>query len=225
MKISHVGRKRLGIISLSVLGIALLAFAATPAAHADAIYNFTFDGCSGGCGPTPFGTIDLHAVNPDTVQITVSLLNGNKFVTTGKHIGFAFNVQGGPVTLGTLPTGWANAAPHLTQAAFGTFSDGIDCTKGNSNAKSGCNGDDPWVGTLQFDVSRGSGLDLSDFVADSKGFFFSADMMSGTTGNTGPVGAKGPATFTPVPEPGTLATMGTGVLSLAFGLRKRLCNR
>ena len=41
MKTSYVGRKRLGVISLSVLGVALLAFAATPAARADAIYDLT----------------------------------------------------------------------------------------------------------------------------------------------------------------------------------------
>jgi hypothetical protein len=224
MKLSHLGRKRLGTISLSVLGVALLALVTTPAARADAIYNFTVDGCSAVCGPqTPFGTIDLHAVNSTTVQITVSMLNGNEFLTTGSHVGFAFNVKGSAVTLGTLPTGWKSAGTNLSQPSFGTFSNGIDCTQGNWTSKQGCAGSDPWVGTLQFDVSRASGLTLSDFVGDNKGYFFSADIISGMTGKTGPIGAKG--NVTPVPEPGTLAMMGSGVLSLAFGWRKRLCNR
>jgi len=34
-----------------------------------------------------------------------------------------------------------------------------------------------------------------------------------------------PAPVSPTPEPGTLAMMGTGLLSVAFGLRKRLLNR
>ena len=223
MKDLHLGRQRLGTISLLVLGVALLALA-TPAAHADAIYNFTVDGCSGkSCGSqTSFGTIDLHAINSDTVQITVSLLHGNEFVTTGGHIGFAFTVQGGPVTLGILPTGWSNAGTNLSQSSFGTFTDGIDCTHGNSTGKKNCNGSDPWAGKLQFDVSRLTGLKLSDFVANKDGIFFSADIMSGTTGQTGPIGAMGNVTSTPTPEPGTLISMGTGLLSVAFGLRKRL---
>jgi hypothetical protein len=143
--------------------------------------------------------------------------------TTGSHTGFAFNVKGGPVTLGTLPTGWTNVGTNLSQPSFGTFSNGIDCMKGNSNSKNGCAGSDPWVGALQFDVSRAAGLTLSDFVGNSKGYFFSADIMSGETRATGPIGAQG--NLAPVPEPGTLATMGTGLLSLAFGFRKRLCNR
>ena len=232
MKTSQVGRKRLGAISLLVLGVALLAFAATPAARADAIYNLTVDGCSGHCGPqTSFGTIDLHAINSDTVQITVKLLNNNKLVTTGSHIGFAFNVKGGGVTLGTLPSAgnlvWTDAGSPVTQAFFGQFTNGVECGAESKKSKPGnCVGKTLWAGTpqfdLQFDVSRTTGLKLSDFVANKGGYFFSADILSDTTGETGPIGAKGNVTSTPTPEPGTLISMGTGLLSVAFGLRKRL---
>ena len=233
MKTSHGGRKRLGAITLSVLGVALLALAA-PTARADAIYNFTVDGCSGkNCGPqTSFGTIDLHAINSDTVQITVKLLNNNKLVTTGSHIGFAFNVKGGAaVTLGTLPSAgnlmWTDAGSPVTQAFFGQFTNGVECSAESKKSKPGnCVGKTLWAGTpqfdLQFDVSRTTGLKLSDFVANKGGYFFSADILSGTTGKTGPIGANGNVTSTPTPEPGTLISMGTGLLSVAFGLRKRL---
>jgi len=211
---------RIGKLLLSALGVSLLAFVMAPAAHADLIYNFTADGCSGGCGPqTSFGTITLHSVNSTTVQISVSLLNNNVFVTTGSHTGFAFNIQGGAVTLGTLPTGWSDAGSPVTQPGFGTFSNGIDCDMGNSNNKNGCAGNNPWVGTLQFNVSRASGLALTDFVGNST-YFFSSDILSGTTGNTGAVAALG--TTTPTPEPGSLFLLGSGLVGIASIVRRRL---
>ena len=98
------------------------------------------------------------------------------------------NVQGGAITLGTLPVGWVDAGSPVTQPGFGTFSNGIDCNTGNSNNKKGCAGSKPWVGTLQFDVSRASGLTLADFVGNNT-YFFATDILSGTTGNTGLVAA------------------------------------
>jgi len=162
MRVSAARFSGRGYLLLSALAVLVLALSMAPAAYADAIYNLTADGCTPGCGPqSSFGTVTLHPVNSTTVQISVSLLNNNVFVTTGTHDGFTFNIQGGAVTVGTLPTGWLDVGGPVTEPAFGTFSNGIDCTMGNSNAKRGCAGNNPWVGTLQFNVSRASGLTLS----------------------------------------------------------------
>ena len=199
--------------------IAAVAFgsAFAPAAHADVVYQFTYDGCSGGCGPqNSFGTVTLSQVDSNTVDISVTLLNTNAFVTTGSHAGFAFNFLGGDVTVGTLPTGWSDAGANVGEPSFGNFAHGIDCDKGNSNSKSGCAGSNPWDGILDFKVSRTGGLSVSDFRNNSGGYAFAVDILSGTTSKTGVVAAG----LSDVPEPGTLAMMGTGVLGLAGVLRR-----
>jgi hypothetical protein len=205
---------------LYVAAIAVAGLMTVPAAHADAIYNLTYDGCSGGCGPqNPFGTVNLHQVDSNTVELTVSLLNNNKFVTTGSHTGFAFNFQGGAVSYGTLPTGWSIKGAN-NEPGFGSFTGGIDCNKGNSNSANSCAGNNPWVGDLTFDVSRASGLSIDDFVINGSGKVFATDIISGTTGETGLVAADG--NQSPVPEPATLAMLGTGVLGFAGVLRRKL---
>lgn len=210
------------MFSIAMAGVALLALG-VPAAHADLIYNFTLDGCTGGCGPqTSFGTIDLNQKSLIDVQITVSLLNGNSFLTTGAHHGFTFNVLGGAVTVGPLPKGWVDAGGPVVQPGFGAFTNGIDCAMGNTNNKNGCAGSNPWVGLLQFDVFRASGLLITDFVGNGQStpIFFSSDILSGTTGLTGAVAAQGNASTTP--EPGTLVLLGSGILGLAGIVRRKI---
>src|SRR5262249_50083211 len=113
---------RVLVLMLAVAGVGLLA----PAAHADVIYQFAYDGCSGGCGmQSSFGTLELQQVDPTTVKISVSLLNNNEFVTTGSHAGIAFNFVGGDVIVSDLPDGWSNAGANVTEPGFGNFAHGI----------------------------------------------------------------------------------------------------
>jgi hypothetical protein len=90
---------------------------------------------------------------------------------------------------------------------------------GDTNSKKGCAGSNPWSGTLQFDVTRGTGLLLSDFVGNPT-YFFATDILSGTTGKTGLVASTGSSPT--VPEPGTLLLLGSGVLGFAGLVRRKL---
>jgi hypothetical protein len=66
------------------------------------------------------------------------------------------------------------------------------------------------------DVSRISGLTPSDFIANSDGFFFAADILSGTTGNTGAIAAIA----SPVPEPGFYGALALGLIGALIALKR-----
>src|SRR4029078_528097 len=90
MRFHHVLRQSL-VAGALLVGLSLFA---PPGAIAA---TFTSDHCTGGCGPqaTGFATITGTQAGTDTVDITITLLNGNKFVDTGLHA-FTFNLIGDP---------------------------------------------------------------------------------------------------------------------------------
>ncbi len=212
--------KTLGIVPKALLLLFTVAFSGTLLAAVtlpNVTYSFTNDGCTGGCGPQDsFGTVVLRQIDPNTVDVSVSLLNGNQFVSTGSHTGLAFNFVGPDVNVGNLPDGWSDTGAKITEPAFGMFAHGITCISGNSNDKRGCSGSNPWAGDLEFEVSRASGLAVTDFQANGGGYTFATNILSGINGKSGLVAAG-----TEVPEPGTLAMMGSGVIGLAGLLRNK----
>jgi hypothetical protein len=179
-----------------------------PAAHADTIFTLTQDSCSGGCGINPFGTVTLQQVDANTVDVTVNLFNGNKFVTNGNHEALSFNVSGAAVTISGLSSNFSIDTGAIDNPGFGSFGYGL-VTSGTIPPP------------LTFVVSRTTGLSLSDFVGNAQNIFFASDIQSGTNGNTGAVGALAGATAqTAVPEPTTFALLGIGLITAGV-VRKR----
>ena len=216
--------------ALTVVGlvIALIVSVGVRSANATTIqYTFTVDHCGGGCGTSPYGTVTLTDVAAGQVSVQVDLFNGNEFVKTGFDGSFAFNLIGNPtISFVSGPTaGWtlkSTSAGTLNNFdGFKTFEYALVCCFGGSGSGSA------QAGPLTFTIS-GSGLSTASFAELSSGSggtgaYFVADILGGTTGNTGLVGATGPGNV--VPEPGSLVLLGLGLSGLALTLRKRFSTR
>lgn len=214
---------------LVVLGMALVIAVLVPAAHADSVTNLNFS-ASNGSGP--FGTVTLHTVDANTVQVTVTLAAGNVFAVTGAGagaLGFsldeAFTLASSP----TLTPGFTfnpaagspqpGSLPYTFASGIGTYSSVIDCTVcGNGTSA-------PNESSFTFSVTNAGGLTFSDFVNGSGGFLFAADIgvpvPGAAAGNFNTFSVGGGPTV-PTPEPGTFVLLGLGVVGLLALSRKRV---
>ena len=179
-------------------------------------FDFTSDHCTGGCGTPPFGSVTLDQ-NGANVDVTVHLFDPNFFVKTGAgdFQAFKFNATGvvlGDITVDQTVLGETLAAQTgaFNGDGGGMFAFGIACTTCGNGSSDAFNDD------IVFHVASATIADLT--AGNNLGHIFVADILSaadgGGTGNTGLVDVA-------VPEPGTAALFGLGIVGLAVTGRRR----
>jgi PEP-CTERM motif-containing protein len=187
-------------------------------AQADLVLNLTDDGCTGGCGTAPFGTVTVsQSGNIDT--ILVSLNSGYFFNPNGSgHDAFAFSFGNSktPITLSaaSILAGFSvDATSPVLQSPFGNYLTGILF-----------DGSALTVQSLSFSFTDNSPLSLSSFETgafngngDHPKDYFTADIFG--NGHTGDVGASSIAS--PVPEASTWAMLIVGFAGVGLLAHRR----
>lgn len=205
----------------------LAAICVTPQSVANTMTSFTFNvsGCTGGC-TVPAGTVTLND-NGSGVTVTVALTPNQDFsIDTGSHFSFTFNldkssISASPITdflnngtttttLGTTDFSFVStSAGSYTNSPFTGFNYAIQCLGCTPNLKT------VKANTFSFTLS---GVSTSDFIAadpyNYSSILFAADVLDTSTNNTGAVGVG-------VPEPASMALLGTGLSAFAFVRRRR----
>jgi hypothetical protein len=198
-------------LRLTLLGSIALLGLLSPA-QAATIFTLNTDGCTGGCGSAPFGTVTLVQTTQTLVTVTLDLSGSERFAGSGAGDALEFNVAG-PITLGNISAGFGIGPAPDSASLFGSFLASITCTACQGGQASNA------PGPLSFTVTSAAGVSISDFHGNAGGWYFAADIV-GSTGNTGNVASNGPPTQ--APEPGSLSTLlsGAGLLALSTTIRR-----
>lgn len=222
-------------VSSALVAGGAIAFVAGISPASAVTYNIDVDGCSGGCGLSNYGTINVTGSTTD-LHVVVSLvataqLHSNSspvqhtLVFNLAHTGaVGFSTTSNTPVLDLTPPhteGWvfnSLGAGAYSTPSLGNYNFAIQCSSGEAGNVCGS--------TLDFHLT-GTGLALSSTLAGLKNIFFALDIANSTTNGvkTGIVGATAcddcAASPPSVPVPGAAWLMGSVLGGAGFTAWRR----
>jgi hypothetical protein len=207
------------------------ALGVTMAAPASAnVIQYSLDTFLGSGTPPagPYGTVTLTDV-AGGVSVDVSLMAGNYFVggSGGAGAALLWDLSGGPtISISGLTSGFtlvSTTAGNIHADGTGYWNYAVECS---DTSVCGDGGSAPnFHGPLDFTIAS---VTTADFVKNGNKYFAASDLCLGLSGGTCTVtGDVAAATILPstepegdVPEPVSIAVLGTGLVALA-GFRRR----
>jgi hypothetical protein len=205
--------------------VAVLGLAATSVpASADLQYTLNVDSAGGTItGGHNFGTVTLHQTSANVVKVTVQLntaIAGMGFANTGAGYAIAWDMKNGVPNSVAFDASNVNNADYSIQPLNGSYKASPFTSGGNGSKYNyaidyeAANGSDT---KLVFDVTRSSGLALTDFIGNPN-YRFAVDIIT-TANATRDVATYGDGVT--VPEPRTWLLFIAGLVVLPVLQRRR----
>jgi hypothetical protein len=213
--------QRIWLILAAFLGLAAM----TAPAFADLQYTLAIDSVGGTIsGGHNFGTVTLQTISATEVRVIVKLdttIAGMGFANTNAGYAVAWDLSGGVPDSVTFDASNTNNGDYQIQALNGDYKAAPFTSGANGNDYNYAidyNAANATDSKLVFDVTRSSGLALTDFIGNPN-YRFAVDIIT-TAGNTRDVATTNDHVVK-TPEPETWLLFIAGLIGLTVLQRRR----